>query len=217
MVRPAPPTSCASRVPGSTVVVPPSAVWALVLIGLGGLLLCLWQGRGRWLGLIPLGVGLLQLWLAVTPHVLVNETAEVLAVRGQDGQLVLSPGRREGFTRGVWVERWGRSANDWSSLSQLACDGEGCLYDTDHGRAALAYTEAAVSEDCNRIAIMIARVPSWCLCAAEHIVIDRFDVWRHGAHAVWLNADGVTVKRVSDVTGLRVWNKTTWRLPNSAN
>ena len=206
-----------SSLPGSTWVIPPSAVWALVLIGLGGLLLCLWQGRGRWLGLIPLGIGLLQPWLAVTPHVLVNETAEVMAVRGQDDRLVLTPGRREGFTRGVWIERWGKSADDWSTTSQLVCDSEGCLYDTEFGRVALAYSEAAVAEDCNRVDVMIARVPSWRLCKAEHVVIDRFDVWRHGAHAVWLSTDGVTVKRVSDKTGRRIWNKPTWRLPPNAD
>lgn len=54
--------------------------------------------------LVPLTVGIIQPWLADTPHILVNEKAEVFAVQGDDGRIVLSLGLREGFTRGVWIE-----------------------------------------------------------------------------------------------------------------
>ncbi len=70
-----------SSLPGSSFFVPATSVWALVCVGTGALFLCLWQGRLRWLGLIPLVIGLVQPWQAASPHVLVNETAEVVAVR----------------------------------------------------------------------------------------------------------------------------------------
>lgn len=203
--------------PGSTWVIPPMDVWALVCVGLGGLFVCLWRGVGRWLGLVPLCVGLLQPWFTQPPHVLVNETAEIFAVQGVDGRLIFSPGRREGFTRGVWIEQWGQSIQRWNESAALACDSQGCVYDTLHGSVAISFNEAAVTEDCGRFAVMIAAVPSWRLCRTNNIVIDRFDVWRHGAHAVWLTEDGVRVERVSDDTGRRVWNRPTWRLPGSEN
>jgi hypothetical protein len=59
----------------------------------------------RFLRLVPLTVGIIQPWLADTPNILVNEKAEVFAVLGDDGRIVLSLRLREGFTRGVWVER----------------------------------------------------------------------------------------------------------------
>ena len=183
--------------------------------GLGGLFVCLWQGHGRWIGLIPLSIGLIQPWVAAPPHVLVNETADVFAILGQDGRLIQSPGRREGFTRGVWIERWGLSATDWPGAPGLACDTEGCLYETAAGTVGLAFGEGAVFEDCGRVDVMIAQVPSWRLCRTDNVVIDRFDVWRHGAHAVWLSETGPQVERVSDFTGRRLWNRPTWRLPRS--
>lgn len=199
-----------SGLPGSTLHTPPAEMWALVCISLGAIFVCLWRGWGRVVGLIPLSIGLLQPWIASPPDILVNETAEVYAVKGEDGRLVLSPGRREGFTRDVWIERWGQSSESWAEGDRLTCDTEGCLYQMDGARAGLAFTEEAVSEDCGRVDVMIAKVPSWRLCRSG-MRIDRFDVWRHGAHAVWVTKDGPRVERVTDFTGRRIWNQPTWR------
>lgn len=196
--------------PGATLHTPPGEVWALVCTALGALFLCLWKGYGRLAGLIPLGIGLLQPWLARPPDILVNETAEVYAVQGSDENLVFSPGRKEGFTRDVWTERWGKSAEPWSEGGRLTCDSVGCLYELNGKRVSLAFSEPAVSEDCGNVDLIVAKVPSWRLCNTG-ARIDRFDVWRHGAHAVWLGDDDIRVERVSDFTGKRVWNRSTWR------
>lgn len=201
--------------PGSTLHTPPGEVWALVCTALGALFACLWKGYGRFIGLVPLAIGLLQPWLAAPPQILINETAEVYAVQGADGQLVFSPGRKDGFTRGVWAERWGQSIEPWpTETSQasdvLKCDSVGCLYDVGEMRASLAFSESAISEDCGQVDVIIAKVPSWRLCQTG-ARIDRFDVWRHGAHTIWLTEDGVRVARVSDFTGKRIWNRPTWR------
>lgn len=196
--------------PGSTFVTPPASVWALVSIAFGGLLVCLLRGPSRWLGVPILCIGFIQPWLTQTPDILVNETADLIAVKGNDERLIMSPGRRDGFTRRVWSENWSASSESWSSSKALACDSEGCVYQAVNGKAALSYTDAAVFEDCGRADVLIARVPSWRLCKSG-IRIDRFDVWRHGAHAVWLTDEGPIVDRVSDHTGKRIWNKPTWR------
>jgi competence protein ComEC len=196
--------------PGSTFTTPQAEVWAIVCVGVGGLVLCLWQGHGRWLGAAFLMVGILQPWLSEPPDVLINETAEVMAVKDPEGRMILSPGRRDGFTREVWTELWGRSETKWDEADSLACDASGCIYQGGKGRASLAYMEAAVVEDCGRSDVLIAKVPSWRLCKAGARV-DRFDVWRHGSHAIWFHEDGVRIKKVSEVTGKRVWNRPTWR------
>lgn len=196
--------------PGSSMHTPPGEVWALICVGLGALFVCLWKGWGRLFGLLPLAVGLLQPWLSAPPDILINETAEVYAVRGEDGRLTFSPGRREGFTRDVWQERWGQSSSRWAEEDVLSCDSEGCIYRAERAQVSLAFTDAAVSEDCGRVDIIVAKVPSWRLCRAG-TRIDRFDVWRHGAHAVWLTEHEPRVERVSDFTGRRIWNQPTWR------
>ncbi|MBT5239546.1 MAG: DUF4131 domain-containing protein [Rhodospirillaceae bacterium] len=196
--------------PGSTFTTPPAQVWALVCIGVGGLVLCLWQGFLRWVGVLLLVAGLLQPWYDTTPNILINETADVLAVKGSDGALILSPGRREGFTRGVWTELWGQSEETWKETKALTCDSEACIYSAEGKTVSLSYSDAAVSEDCGRVDVIVAKVPSWRLCKSG-VRIDRFDVWRHGAHALWIEQDDIRIKRVSDFTGRRIWNKPTWR------
>ncbi len=196
--------------PGATFETPSANIWALVLVAFGGLLICLLRGPTRWLGIPILCIGLIQPWLAYSPDILVNETADLFAVKGNDERLIMSPGRRDGFTRRVWSENWSVSSDSWDSTATLECDLEGCVYQTANGTAALSYTDAAVFEDCGRADVMIARVPAWRLCKVG-LRVDRFDVWRHGAHAVWLTDEGPIIDRVSDHTGKRIWNKPTWR------
>ncbi|MCH8858723.1 MAG: hypothetical protein IID54_03990 [Proteobacteria bacterium] len=39
------------------------------------------------------------------------------------------------------------------------------------------------------------------------IVVDRFDVWREGAMAIWLTRDAVRVQTVAEVRGRRPWSR----------
>ena len=174
------------------------------------MILCLWQGVGRSLGVLLLTIGVLQPWTDTAHDVLINETAEILAVKGAGDALVLSPGRREGFTRGVWAELWGQANETWQTTDALSCHSEGCLINAEGKTVSLAFTDAAVSEDCQRVDVIVAKVPSWQLCKSG-VRIDRFDVWRHGAHALWIEGDDIRIERVSDFTGRRIWTQPTWR------
>jgi len=37
------------------------------------------------------------------------------------------------------------------------------------------------------------------------VVVDRFDLWRRGAHALWLEGDGARVVTVAEGRGERPW------------
>jgi len=151
-----------------------------------------------------------QPWLSQTPDMQIDESAKVYAVKGQDGRLVLSPGRGDRFTRSVWTEAWGRSVEEWTDKESLTCDLSGCVLRAEYGSAALVFDEVSVLEDCGRQDVMVATIPIGDLCNSG-VHIDRFDLWRHGAHAVWLSDTGVKIERVSDKTGQRRWNRSTWR------
>ncbi len=62
-----------------------------------------------------------------------------------------------------------------------------------------------LAEDCAVADVVIALVLIDAGCRGPHTVIDRFDIWREGAHAVWLDADGVRVASVADRRGVRPW------------
>jgi competence protein ComEC len=199
-----------SSLPGAIFVTPQAETWALICVSSGALMLALWQGRLRWFGGIPLLIGLFQPWQAVAPDIVIDEDAQLIAFKGTDGRLSLPLGRANGFTRGVWTEMWGRSVYSQQKIDGLSCDAIGCRYSKDGIIVSIANTEAAVFEDCGQSDVLVARVPTWQICKQDQS-IDRFDVWRHGAHALWLDGDEIKVERVSDKTGRRAWNTATWR------
>lgn len=73
-------------------------------------------------------------------------------------------------------------------------------------RIALVRLPDALPEDCARADIVISAVPAFRRCKGPLLVIDRFDLWRGGAHAVWLGKDSVTMLSVAQGQGLRPWS-----------
>ena len=72
---------------------------------------------------------------------------------------------------------------------------------------ALLLDEAVLDEDCFKASVMVSGVPvrSW-RCRHPDRVIDRFDLWRRGAHALWVSDDEIRVESVADFSGLRPWS-----------
>ena len=63
----------------------------------------------------------------------------------------------------------------------------------------------AFEEDCARADLVVSAVPAWDLCEAPETVVDRFDLWRGGSHAIWLDEDGARVESVAGTRGERPW------------
>ena len=56
--------------------------------------------------------------------------------------------------------------------------------------------------------ILISRVPVRDRhCTGPKIIIDRFDLWRAGAHALWLTTGGIRVKTVAGTNSVRPWSR----------
>ena len=90
----------------------------------------------------------------------------------------------------------------------LACDSYGCRGEVQGQKISVSFTQKAWQEDCRWADIVISKTPvPYKECEAEH-VIDFFDVWRAGAHAVWLRPDKVTIKTVEGQRGKRPWTQT---------
>lgn len=90
----------------------------------------------------------------------------------------------------------------------LRCDSLGCLFRNAGQRVALIWNERAFSEECGREGVLIATVPIPRPCRT-HLSVGRFDLWREGAHAVWLTPGRVRVETVRAAQGQRLW--TQWR------
>ena len=202
--------------PGAVVTLPAMPVGALCVMTLGGLWLCLWQRRWRFWGLPVIAIGIVVAALARPPDILIDEDAKLMAARA-DGTLLLSSSRAARLHADSWLRREGYSApGDWPSRGAsadgtLSCDSLGCIYRARGQIAALVQSQDALDDDCATAAIVIATVPAGKACTGPAVVIDRFDLWRRGSYAVWLDPGHIDVKSVRRWQGQRPW--VLWREP----
>ncbi len=198
--------------PGAVTLLPSMPTLALAAIVLGGLWMCLWRRRWRLLGLAGMAAGLAAIAVTQPPDILVDGRGRLLAVRSADGSVAFSTLRRERFIRGIWLRRFGQDEaraiwpkNGTRPDQRLSCDLQGCLYRVGGRVAALAYGEGALAEDCWEADVVVSIVPVRRACPANLAVVDRFDLWRHGGHALWLDETGVRIETVNGSRGDRPW------------
>jgi competence protein ComEC len=185
----------------SAVLHPPAAV--LPLVSLGGLWLCLWQGRGRWAGLAG-PVAALSLWaVAERPVVLIAPGGGLVGVVGGEG-LALNKARGDGYAAETWIANMGEVVSQedaaarpaWREIGPrtlLAEVGEGALLWVGGERA------LAAVEGCGGADMLVTNVPGG---ARPCTVWDVERLAQAGAVAVM--ADG-TVRTSAEGAGLRWW------------
>lgn len=92
--------------PDATSAVPAPPGLVLLMVSLGGVFLCVWQGRARWLG-VPVVAAAVALWsLAERPTVLIADSGAVVGVMTAEGRAV-SRSRGAGFVLRSWLENDG--------------------------------------------------------------------------------------------------------------
>lgn len=211
---------------GSVSLVPSMPPVALGLIALGGCWLCLSRTRWRFLSVLPFGAAILVIGLARPPDLLVDGEAKIFARRGEDGRLWLSSNRLARFVGESWLRRSGQEeAGPWPLNTSLAaeeenvgegswtaelppsCDLEGCVYSKGAIRVAVLRGRGALDEECRTADLVVALFPirSREVCTEPDIVIGRFDLWRRGTHAFWIDDGVITVQTVEQDRGHRPW------------
>ena len=198
--------------PGSVALLPSYPVWGLGMLAFGGLWLCLWRRPWRLLGLVLIAGGVASAFFESGPDILVDGDGRLFAVRDAEGHLRLSSRRSARFVGEQWLRHDAqRSGLQWRTMPRtgdraLACDGLGCIYRAEGHVAALVRDPRALADDCAKASIVVSAVPVRRPCPAADIVIDRFDLWRRGGHALWLEPDGaVRVEDVATRVGVRPW------------
>lgn len=181
---------------------------ALALISFGGLWTALWQTKLRRLGCLPLAVGLMMASLSDAPDILVDGEAKLMAVKEAGGRYLWS-GRAPRYARESWLRRNGEPADSSLVERKIPCDELGCATQASP-IVAVSRSSAALNDDCQEADIIIASVPvrrnARRSCNAA-LIIDRFDVARDGAHAIYLDENGEIdrVDTVRDWRGDRPW------------
>jgi competence protein ComEC len=200
---------------GSVVVTPTMSRWAFGAMVVGGLWLCLWNGRARFAGLAPLALGAVMATASPRPDLLVTGDGRHLAVIGDDGRPALLRERAGDFVQSVMGEAAGHDGEVrfLDDLPGATCGRDACVVVVQRGGrswqilatrsmqhlewedliAACAAADVVVSE---------RRLPRAC---APHW--GRLDgtVLRHtGAVALRLR-DRVAIDTVADRIGAHPW------------
>ncbi|MEO0035399.1 MAG: hypothetical protein RLZZ501_1422 [Pseudomonadota bacterium] len=199
--------------PEAAIATPPLPLAGLVVFTLGGCWLCLWRGRWRRWGLAAMAGGLLTMALPAPPDLLVDGHGAAFALRAADGGLLLN-GKGGGMLRDTWSRRAGPPTDEpWpedglSRDGRLSCAPAGCRWRPGDGRTvALILDESDIAAACAEAAVVVSRVPLRHACPGPATVIDRFDLWRGGTHALWLRPGGVEVLSVAANQGDRPWRR----------
>ena len=197
---------------GAVALLPAMPVWGLVAVSAGLVWLSLWRSAWRLAGAVPIAVGLAGLATIVPPDILVSGDGRLMAVRDADGRLTLSVPRGDRFARETWLRRDGiEEAESWprngaTADGRLECRPSDCVYRVDGVDVAIVRQARVLPVACAGRDLVIATVNLFAACrAAAGQTIDRADLLRDGAHAIWIGADGIRIETVRAARGSRPW------------
>lgn len=204
-----------SSLPGAVVPVAAMPDWGLITVAVGGLWLCLWRRPWRFYGVLAVAIGLASIWLAPRPDILIDGQAKRIAVRGADGGLLVSPGRGDRMAVETWLARnGGTAALSWPGTTgesrdgRLRCDTTGCTYRVRNLVVDLPKTAGAAAMDCRAADLVVSLGVIPGRCAGARIVIDRTDLRRQGATAIYLERTGrIRIESVNAERGRRPWSE----------
>ena len=202
-----------SHLPGAVTIVAAWPIKALVLISLGGVWIVIWRSLWRWLGLVPAVVGIALILVARPPDLLIARDGQT--VRAADGRLHFVGRIADEYSASEWLKRDGdaRLARDSIAGTKegVRCDATGCVAQTAGGvRVAAVHRADALREDCTNAEVVISAVPAHAFCTGPKLVIDRLNVARRGAYAVWFDKT-IIVKTVQELRGVRPWSRAPWQ------
>jgi competence protein ComEC len=199
--------------PGAVRLVPAMPLASLGLVVLGGLWLCLWSRAWRFAGLAAVLAGVVTATLVRPPDIWVGASGKPMGLRTPEGEMLLSNLRGGRFESEIWQRRAGATgARGWpeegtSDDGRLSCDLLACIYRARGEVVALVRDPRALAEDCGAATVLVSQVPLRRVpCSAPKVVVDRFDLWRDGAVAVWLGAPNPRVETVRMYRGVRPWS-----------
>ena len=196
--------------PGAVVIVAAAPAWALPTSFLGLLLVCLWSGRMRWLGL-PLFAAVSLAPRPPTPDLWIAPGGANAAVRAGEEALVLKP-RTQQFASELWSRRRGLvPPGDPQAAADAAfdCGRDACTPLADAPlKVALWQRRIPIPADkaaalCQGAEVVIVRTGS-ALCPGR-LVLNEKDLARGGAAEVYREGEGWRVVWAQDLRGQRPW------------
>jgi competence protein ComEC len=137
------------------------------------------------------------------PIVLVDERGANVALQTDLGLVPAVP-KSAASSVSRWLSQAGDTANFKTAFNRKAwtCENGICLANSAELSIAYLPKQAIPTWRCPNVDVLISQDPLRRLCKGKRATIDRFDVWRNGAYAVFANGQLDTAKSSQ---GARPW------------
>jgi len=198
--------SLVSEQPGALRLITQPHQSVLPLITLGGGFLCIWQGKWRVLGGLPI-LAALVIWAQTErPDVLISESGLLIGVKSDSGRILNKP-KGDGFTAQNWLENDGDSADQETAalrgtlqrkFGQIAIGNEVLRYDT---AKELSPSELNVLCDGTDI-LVVANIKE---AQGPCLIFTTRSLREAGAIAIWATDEGVLLDTTNARRGTRIW------------
>jgi competence protein ComEC len=187
--------------------VPQPALLGVSLMVAGALIVCLVLGAFRWLGALVILLGIYLGTSTHLPKVLIEDRASNVAIRDDAGNYVLADAAKGKFGAEKWLQSNGQVETMEASAARSGwtCAENMCFSDLAPMGVAYVHEPTEADWECPPTAIIIADFPLRKKCAEAKLTIDRFDVWKFGAHAIYIDGDVANVKTAKGEQGNRPW------------
>ncbi|MDU8911482.1 ComEC/Rec2 family competence protein [Aestuariicoccus sp. MJ-SS9] len=187
------------------VVAPPGAV--LPVLSLGALFVCLWQGRARALGLVPVALAI-GLWTqAERPAVLVADNGALIGVMTEDGR-GLSKTKGSGFVARVWLENDGRGGTQESAAANWPGKIEDRVARARLGGGELLHVQGKRAgralAGCTPGDVVVSSAPLRLTGGCR--VFDPDSLRQTGSVAIFDTPEGLRFETARDRSGQRLWS-----------
>jgi competence protein ComEC len=178
---------------------------AAILLSLAAVFVCLSASHLRWLALlcVALAAGFVT---PQKPFLLFDERGANAAFLSGNGY-VPAIAKGASFSAGRWLQQAGDNASvvDAAKREGWSCNAGVC--DAKEGGLAISFLQRAAEQNvtCPVADVLLAEFPLRRRCKGKRVTIDRFDVWRSGAHAVYIDGNSILVTTTRALQGTRPW------------
>ena len=197
----------AASLPAANLLVAKPNVVGIVLIALAAGIFAAGIGRFRWFGAIIAMIGFCIAAFNAKPAILIEDRAAAVAVQDKTGNYVFANGTKNKFASGKWLQGNGETTGliDAEARAGWDCTSGDCFSDLAPMSISYLREKSGQGAYCPPTQIIIADYPLHHACHEARLVIDRFDVWRKGAHAITFSEGRYALTTARDEQGNRPW------------
>ncbi len=196
-----------AALPYANGMVPQPSLLSVCFMVAGTLIICLVLGAFRWLGAGLIFFGIYMATSIHLPTLLIEDRASNVAIRDETGNYVLADATKGKFASEKWLQANGQVESMEASAARRGwtCMENMCFSDLAQMSVAFIHEPSDSQWECPPTEIIIADFPLRDKCAEAKLKIDRFDVWRSGAYAIYIVGGTARVETARGAQGDRPW------------